>query len=189
MIYRILHNKSVPIRGIPVCYLILLCIFFWHVITFFWGFHFGRHIVIPNHWIEVFPSNFDILENRGKILEISWNYPWILSPEFRGHPVILSWNYSYARTTLWLLFYLFLQALDREREKIHFDKSEKKRIDYVLVYTATDEKEEKKAKRLEFEKNLEMEGLELEHEHEDVRNWNCFILNVFFFSVFWMNVA
>ena len=68
-----------------------------------------------------------------------------------------------------LYVYLFLQALDREREKIHFDKNESKRIDYVLVYTATDEKEEKREKRLEFEKNLEMEGIELEHEHEDVR--------------------
>ncbi len=67
---------------------LLLYNFFSHVITFFQcGFLFGRHIVIPDHWIAVFPSYFDILENYGKILEISLNYSWILSWEFCGHPV------------------------------------------------------------------------------------------------------
>ena len=54
------------------------------ICTFFCGFLFGRYIVIPDHQIAMFPSNFYIIENPGKILEISWNYPWILSWKFCG---------------------------------------------------------------------------------------------------------
>ncbi len=48
--------------------------FFSNMITFSRGFLLGRHIVTPEHWISVFLSNFDILENRAQILEISLNF-------------------------------------------------------------------------------------------------------------------